>query len=431
VLRLWFLVIVLLAVGVSFAPAAGAETDDAPVIVVDIRKPIDQRLIDFVTSTLRETEAHLFVLQVDAPGIASGDPSELYAAVQEIDVPVVVWVGDRPAVAYGGAGSLLNLADLGTAAPGTKIGYLDPTVVRDPVTAPDLRVAHGEGEEVAAAAAALESDAITVDGEVPGFVDLVVPTVGQLVVGLDGVEVVKGGEAVTIATARTEANAAGEEVTVPDRPVQFLKPGLWDRFLRLSSRPEATFFFLAVGITAAVFEFYAAGVGVTAAVSVLALLLAGYGMATLPMRWTAVAAVIVGFVLSTWDFQRGRWAWRSVLGTLLLLGGGLAFTDARPQFAPTWWVVLLVVAGVVAFYAIALTTIVRSRFSTDTIGREHLVGSMGSAETDFDPDGVVMVDGARWRARSHREAGIRAGDEIEILAVKGIVLEIGPVADRS
>lgn len=430
-LRLWFLVIVLSAAFVSCGSAAGAEADDAPVVVVDIRKPIDQRLLDFVTSTLHETEAHLFILQVDAPGIASGDPSEFYAAVQEIDVPVVVWVGDRPAVAYGGAARLLNLADLGTAAPGTKIGYLDPTVVRDPVAEPDLRVGHGEGEDAAAAAATLESDAVTVDGEIPGFVDLIVPTVGQLVVGLDGSEIVKGGETLTIATAKTATNAAGEEVTVPARPVQFLKPGLWDRFLRLSSRPEATFFFLSVAITAAVFEFYAAGVGVTAAVSVLALLLAGYGMATLPMRWPAVAVVLVGFLLSTWDFQRGRWGWRSVLGTLLLIGGGLAFTDARPQFAPTWWVVLLVVAGVVAFYAVALTTIVRSRFSTDTIGREYLVGSLGSAETDFDPEGVVVVDGARWRARSHREAGIRAGDEIEILAVKGIVLEIGPVADRS
>jgi membrane-bound serine protease (ClpP class) len=297
------------------------------------------------------------------------------------------------------------------------------------VPQPEIRGDADDPEEVGLVAAGLQSEAVTVEGAVPGFVELVVPTVGQLIVGLHGFEVVKGGEVFTIETARTVENADGDEVTVLDRQVRFLKPGLWDRFLRLAARPESAFFFLAIGLCAAVFEFYAAGVGITAAVSVLALFLAGYGMATLPMRWAAVVAIVVGFALDTWDFQRVRWGWRSVIGTLFLLAGGLAFTDARPQFGPSWWVVVLVVAGIVAFYAVALTTIVRSRFATDTIGRGHLVGSMGMAETDFDPEGVVVVDGARWRARSHREAGIRAGDDIEILTVKGVVLEIGPVRE--
>jgi membrane-bound serine protease (ClpP class) len=417
-----FLLIALAAWAAS--GVATAASDD--VVVIDIKNPLDQRLLDFIADTLRSTEAHLFILQVDSPGISSGDPSELYAAMGEVQTPVVVWVGDRPAVAYGGVATLLNVADVGAAAPNTMIGYLEPAVVRDDAASPELRPGHGDPEAAAVAAAAMRVDAVTVDGEVPGFVDFVVPTVGQLIVGLDGTEIAKAGEVLTIETARVEANADGDEVAVPSRVVRFLKPGLWDRFLRLASRPESAFFFLAIGIVAAVFEFYAAGVGITAAVSVLALFLAGYGMATLPMRWSAVAVVLVGFILQTWDFQRGRWGWRSIVGTVLILAGGFTFTDARPQFGPSWWVVLLVVVGVIAFYAVALPTIVRSRFSTDTIGRDHLVGSLGSAESDFDPDGVVVVEGARWRAHSHREAGIRAGDDIEVLEVKGIVLEVGP-----
>ena len=421
------LVLIVLAAWVVSGVAMAA-SDDAPVVVIDIKNPLDQRLLDFVADTLRSTDAHLFILQVDSPGISSGDPSELYAAMGEVQAPVVVWVGDRPAVAYGGVATMLNVADVGAAAPNTTIGYLEPVVVRDHVDSPELRPGHGDPEAAAVAAATMRSDAVTVDREIPGFVDLVVPTVGQLIVGLDGTEIAKADEVLTIDTARVEANADGDEVTVPSRVVQFLKPGLWDRFLRLSSRPESAFFFLAIGIVAAVFEFYAAGVGITAAVSVLALFLAGYGMATLPMRWLAVAAVLAGFMLQTWAFQRGRWGWRSIVGTVLILAGGFTFTDARPQFGPSWWVVLLVVAGVIAFYAVALPTIVRSRFSTDTIGRDHLVGSLGSAESDFDPDGVVVVEGARWRAHSHREAGIRAGDDVEVLEVKGIVLEVGPVS---
>jgi membrane-bound ClpP family serine protease len=40
--------------------------------------------------------------------------------------------------------------------------------------------------------------------------------------------------------------------------------------------------------------------------------------------------------------------------------------------------------------------------------------------------GIVELDGARWRARSHRAAGIAAGDPIEVLEVSGVMLEVGP-----
>jgi membrane-bound ClpP family serine protease len=71
-------------------------------------------------------------------------------------------------------------------------------------------------------------------------------------------------------------------------------------------------------------------------------------------------------------------------------------------------------------------SVVRSRFSTRTIGRDHLVGRGGVAETAIDPEGVVVLDGARWRARAHRAAGIRAGDPVEVVGVEGILLEVGP-----
>ena len=76
------------------------------------------------------------------------------------------------------------------------------------------------------------------------------------------------------------------------------------------------------------------------------------------------------------------------------------------------------------FYLFAMTTIVRSRFGTPTIGREHLVGAIGSAESVLDPDGVVAIDGAKWRARAHRAASISAGEAVEVVSVEGITLQV-------
>jgi membrane-bound serine protease (ClpP class) len=254
---------------------------------------------------------------------------------------------------------------------------------------------------------------------VPGLIDVVQPALGQFIVALDGMSVVVRGVEVTLATAQ---RASGDGVSPV--PVRFIEPGLIDRTLRLAVSPEAAFFFLVLGLALAVFEFYAAGPGLAAAVAALCLLLAGYGVAVLPVWWPAIGAVLAGIWLYVVEFQRNDLGWKSLLGTVLLALGGLRFVDGAPQMTTTWWVVVLVVVGAALFFGFALTTVVRARFSTETIGREHLVGRLGTAAGSIAPDGIVIVDGAEWRARSTRASGIAAGDAVRVSAVTGIVLEV-------
>jgi len=75
---------------------------------------------------------------------------------------------------------------------------------------------------------------------------------------------------------------------------------------------------------------------------------------------------------------------------------------------------------------LAMPTVQRARLSTETIGRDHLVGQTGVALSGFEPDGVVEVGGARWRGTAHREAGIETGDAIEVTGVDGLFLEVEP-----
>lgn len=416
------LFLILAAAGLVLFGAAAAwsasESAGGPVVVATVAGPLDQRALDFLTEAVGTPDAQLVVIQINNAGVSSGDPGELFAAIAGSEAPVAVWVGPTGAVAYGGAGQLLQVADATGAAPGTRVGYLEPAVIGS-----DVAGVAAKSSTRAAGPAAHDSIAVT-EESFPELIDEVVPTIGQFIASLDGRQI--GG--VVLETARPAEASDGSEIIVPSVEVRFLKPGLLTRFLRLASRPEAAFFFLLAGLAVATFEFYAAGVGVAAGVAVLSLLLAGYGWATLPMNWAAVALAIGGLFLYTWEFQQNRLGWRSVLGTGALVAGGMFYTNAAPVYRPAVWGVVLTVAGVALFYAFALTTVVRSRFSTLTIGREYLVGRRGVAETDFDPEGVVIVDGARWRARSHRAAGLGPGDAIEVLEVTGILLEVGPVS---
>jgi membrane-bound serine protease (ClpP class) len=392
------------------AIAADAESEGGPVVIADVRGPLEQRAIDFLVDAVSTDDAGLVVIQVNNPGVASGDPQPLFDAIDAATVPVVAWVGPPGAKAYGPLVEVLARVDHTGAAPGASIGYAGEDATGDQV---------------------LADTAVEVGTEpIAGLVDSVVPTIGQYIALLDGMTFDTTEGAVVLDVVETTTADDGTETVVAATEVRFLKPGLLTRILRLAVRPEATFFFLVAGLAAASFEFYAAGVGISASIAALSLFLAGFGVASLPMNWPALAAVLLGVVLVTIDFQDAAATWRGLLGTVALLLGGLNLTTAAPLFAPRWWAIVLTVIGYLAFVMVALTTVARSRFSTRTIGRSHLIGKSGVARTGFDPTGIVEVDGAEWKARTHRAAGVRPGDPVEVVAVSGIMLEVGPPAVR-
>jgi membrane-bound serine protease (ClpP class) len=89
-------------------------------------------------------------------------------------------------------------------------------------------------------------------------------------------------------------------------------------------------------------------------------------------------------------------------------------------------VLLVVMGGFALFMLGGMTAMIRSRFSTPTIGREGMVGEEGTAEVAVDPEGVVLIRGARWRARTNRATPVAAGDPVRVVSVEGLVLEVEP-----
>jgi membrane-bound serine protease (ClpP class) len=422
--------LVLLVIGALVSGTALAQgSGDDPIVIIEIDGPMDQRLIDYTRGALEGESAHAFILKIDSPGVSSGDLAPLFETMSTLDAPVISWIGPTPAVAFGGAAYIANNADIRTASPGIEVGYLTPTVHKgDPVSPsvvqgddPDRFVA--VEEELAQATRTVTPDSPTIYG----FVDRLEPALGQLILSLDGTVVERAGQTFEIDTASIES-IDGVERPVATRPVKFIKTGLLDRFLRLGARPETAFLFLLVGLAFAMFEFYAAGGGLMAFVASVSFIVSGYGLATLPMWWPAVVMVVVGVGLLVWGFGQNRTDWRAVVGSLLLVAAGMLFTTTRPQYPPAMWMVLLAVVTNVTFIWYALTTVVRGRFATPTVGREDILGRRCLTVTDLDPEGVVLIDGERWLATADRGVEIRPGVPVEIVGLTGLVLEVDPVA---
>ncbi|MDZ7810386.1 MAG: NfeD family protein [Arhodomonas sp.] len=57
-------------------------------------------------------------------------------------------------------------------------------------------------------------------------------------------------------------------------------------------------------------------------------------------------------------------------------------------------------------------------------GEQQLIGSRARVVSGFPGEGRVRVMGERWRA--HCDAALTPGEEVEVVAVQGLLLEVTP-----
>ncbi len=395
----------LLILLVAFGLAACSESEGGGIDVIDVSGPLDSSALEFMIDSIdaaADAGQELVLLQINSRAVLEeGLLNDLEAKLSAPPLPVAVWLGPAPAYAFGGVARLVEVAPVAAAAPGSLIGRYDPVIA-------------GTGERAARGEVLAEETDLDLE-----------PALRQYLQNLDGRIMPTQDGDVEVSTLTAFSDGGVEGVTLKTTIIR--QPGLITRFFRLAATPEAAFFFLVVGLTLVTFEFYALGPGVAAGVAALSLWLASWGIVNLPVRPVALATTVLGWILLTTAYQRGGVVFLTFLGAIALQVGGVFYVDGSGQIDPRWWLVLLSVLAALFFFLLAMPTVQRSRLSTQTIGRESLVGKTGVAVSEFDPEGIVEVDGSRWRATAHREAGLALGDPILVSGVDGLFLEVEPV----
>jgi membrane-bound serine protease (ClpP class) len=250
-------------------------------------------------------------------------------------------------------------------------------------------------------------------------------TLGDFVVALDGKTLQTAAGPVKVDTAKVVGEGKDRRRR-PDLDIRFRKLDLVGQAVHTLTSPSIAYLLLVVGLALIIFEFFTISIGLAGGTGAIALVGAFVGFDNLPVTWWALGLILLAMFGYAIDVQAGRaYSW-TVIATVLLVIGTLFLYGGSSQLDVYWWVVLLVVALTVLFFVSAMPIAVRSRFSTPTIGRESLIGEVGEAAVDIDPDGVVILRGARWRARTNRATPITAGDPIRVVEVDGLVLEVEP-----
>lgn len=410
------LLLVLVGALLGLAVPADAQAEATPpaaedpgrVSIIKVEGLIDPVLADFIERSIADgerTRAVAVVLQLDSSGSVVDDARlrALATRIHEAKVPVTVWVGPSGSRALGGAAQLAGVSDLIGIAPGARLGKTGELVVDEDQLSPEFLAARErlEGGTIG------DKEARQL-GIAP---DRRAAVIGEFIIELDGVQT----KVVTV-----EGRRVREPLTIPvfsALPVQ-------DQLFHTVASPPAAYLLLLIGLSLIVFELFTAGVGVAGLVGAGCFVLSCYGLAVLPTRPIGIALLVFAIFGFAVDVQTGVPRVWSAIGGVSLVAGSLLLYDG---LGLSWITLLVGLVGVPLFMVAGMPAMVRTRFSTPTIGREWMIGEEGEAVTNVSPDGVVRVRGGLWRARTNRATPIPLHGPVRVVEVDGLLLEVEPL----
>ena len=456
------MLVVLFSASLALSAGLGDHAQAAQVNVIEldnqIISPVTQQYILDAIQRSEQEHAECLVVLLDTPGGLLESTRAIVKAVMNARVPVVVYVAPSGARA-GSAGVFITLAaHIAAMAPSTNIGAAHPVMSGGGGPVKKLirkitRAAKGEPgssnkseeEEVVeeekspmdekilndtvawmstiartrhrneawAKQAVTESVSITEEEAVKDrIVDLSARDLHDLLAKIDGwpVDMPDG--------TRTLATANAQVVTMPLSTRQ--------QFLATITNPNIAYLLMLLGTLGLVFEFTHPGIGFPGIAGLICIILALYAFQALPINYAALALMGVGLLLLIAEIK-------VVSHGLLALGGVIALTlgslllveSADPMLQISLRVILPTVGTLAAIVLFVLSRAIRAQGQRVTTGPQGLVGDVGTASTDLNPDGKVFVHGEVWNATS--PAPIRQGERIRVVSVNGMHVTVEKV----
>jgi membrane-bound serine protease (ClpP class) len=417
------------AEGSGNAAAEAAAAQLSPVDVQEVSGLLDEIQADAIEKALvRSADAgsQALILQVNTRGavIPRERMVELLEKIAASEVPVAIWVGPSGSRLYGMAAQMLAAADVTAMAPGSRIGKMGT-----PVSAEGVTFDFGASTDL------LQTDTLGfADARKTGALkfasnDEGVPVLKNMVFTLDGLTVDGPNSKTTVLDTVAESLDGTGQVVREATTVRFFKLGLLPRLFHTVASSPVTYLLLVIGLSLLIFEFFTAGIGIAGLVGAVCSVLACFGLAELPIRGAALAAMLLAMVAFAVDVQVGvPRLWTGVGLVLFSFGSFFLFRDVDgASLRPSWITLLVGIGGAALTYIVGMPSMTRTRFGTPTIGREWMVGSQGVALDDISPEGTVRVHEGAWRARTNRATPIERGATVNVVAIDGVTLEVEPL----
>ncbi len=428
-LSLWLALSLLLPL--SPRPALQAQEGEAVVLHLTADGPVTPVMLQYLERGLRTAQARqaeAVVFQLNTPGGSVVLMNEMIQVILDSPVPVVVYVAPRGAMAAS-AGTLITLAGHAAAmAPETMIGAASPVggqgedleetaaaKEKNALKATARSLAERRGPEaVALAEASIETAEAASASEAleAGLVDVIAPSLDELLAELDGFPV--------------ETSAGPQTLRTAGAAVEPLPLSILEQVLAVLTDPNIVFLLLNVGVLAVLIELSSPGGWLAGFIGVVSLALGLYGLGLLPVNWFGLIFLGTAFVLFLLDIKAPTHGGLTAAGVASLIAGALIlFNSTETPGIPGVSVPLVIGASIFtgAMFLLFLIFALRAQQAPIRTGQESLVGRTGVARTDLAPGGIVQVGGESWSARlCEGHSPVPRGQRVEVVQVHGLRL---------
>ncbi len=410
-----------------FAAIAGT-ADIVKIRLDDTIQPVSDEYVGRALDRARQINADAVLIELSTPGGLVDSTRSIIAKILASPVPVIIYVAPTGARAASAGFFLLESADVAAMAPGTNTGAAHPVILggekMDDVmkakmendSAAFMRSFVGpRGRNVQLAESAVRESKSWTDQEAlqQHLIDVVAPDENSLFKQLDG---------------RTIKRFDGKTATLHllGKHIDEVPMTLKQRILDFLVDPNVAFLVLAVGALSLYAEFNHPGAVLPGVVGLVFILLALFALNLLPVRYAAFTLILAAFLLFALEAKFATHGILGLGGIALLTVGGLLLVDGPiPELRVKLWVALAISVPLGAITVFLMTIALRARRNKVVTGEQGMIGAIGQAETDIDPEGKVLVQGELWNARARSRVSL--GEPVVVRKVEGLELEVEKV----
>src|SRR6516225_2745016 len=423
-LRTLFLLSILVLVFAQLASAASV----VKIKVDDTIQPVSDEYIGRAIEQARQTNAEAVLVELRTPGGLVDSTRSVIAKILAAPVPIIVYVAPSGALTASAGFFILEAADVAAMAPGTNTGAAHPVTfggeTMDEVmkqklendAAAFMRSFVGpRGRNVALAESAVRESKSWTDKEAldQHLIDYVASTQEDLLKQISG-KPIKRFDGKTVTLNLVDAKVVELPMTLKQRILDFLL------------NPNIAFLVLAVGALALYAEFNHPGAVLPGVVGVVFILLALFALNLLPTRYAAFTLIMAAFVMFALEAKFATHGVLGIAGIALMTIGGLLLVDGPiPEMRVKLWTALSVSVPLGAITVFLMSIALRARRNKVVTGKQGMIGSIGEARTEIDPEGKVFVQGELWNA--HSATHVRIGEQVMVKKIEGLELEVEKV----
>jgi len=423
---------------ITFGLAAGVASPSAaelrPVVVEvdldDVVQPVSEEYVVRGIRYANSVNAQAVLLELSTPGGLESSMRSVVQAIISSRVPVITYVAPSGSRAASAGFFILLSGDLAVMAPGTNTGAAHPVIIGGAEIGKTME-AKIENDAAAyirsfterrrrnvqlAEAGVRESKSYTEREALEGhLINAVAKSPNEILAQFDGKSIERFDGTTTTLRLR---DARIEPYLMSTR----------EKFLSRVADPNIAFILGALGMLCLYIEFTHPGLVAPGVVGAIALILALFAFHLLPINYAGVILILLALALFVLEAKAATHGVLAAGGAVAMVVGSLILVDspwpgARIRLATALSVTLPLAAIVILLVRAALLAKRRKAVT----GEAGMIGSVGVARTDLQPQGKVVVHGELWdaRARVHVPAGAR----VRVTLVEGLTLEVEPVLE--